>query len=205
VNVLDPDWFSDCTMEKIVVHWTAGSYSVSSYDKDHYHFLIDNHGVGHKGTNPVSGNARNNPKGKVTSHVKNMNTGSIGITVCAMAEAIENPFNAGPYPITQEQWDGLMLAVAQLADFYEIGVAPDRILMHGEVQQNCGVQQDGKWDIGRLPFKLELKNSRACGDYMRSLVSDILSGAPEPAPEETTATVEFTFRDGVVTAVRLVE
>ena len=45
--VLDPDWFSNVAMERIIVHWTAGTYDISDNDTSHYHFLIDKDGEGY--------------------------------------------------------------------------------------------------------------------------------------------------------------
>ena len=171
MTVLNPEWLSNCVMERIIVHWTAGTYDISDNDLSHYHFLVDLHGNGHLGDNPVSGNASVGKSGTVTSHTKNLNTGSIGIAVAAMGDAVESPFDSGPWPITEPQWRGLIRALTELAHFYGIPVDYQTILMHGEVQDNCGVQQDGKWDIGRLPFKLELENSSEVGNYMREILS----------------------------------
>ena len=191
--VLNPEWLVPCEMERIIVHWTAGSYDISENDLAHYHFLVDRNGVGHLGDNPVSGNAAN-PEGEVTSHTKNKNTGSIGIAVAAMGNAVENPFNPGPWPITQTQWEALCEALAQLCDAYLIPVMPETVLMHGEVQETLGVKQDGKWDIGRLPFALEYKNSAEVGDLMREMVATILdmgSGAEEEhLPKPVTVSIQ---------------
>ena len=180
IQVLDPEWFSNVEMEKIVVHWTAGTYDISANDRSHYHFLIDRYGGGHRGDNPVSGNARDNPSGDVTSHVKNMNTGSIGISVAAMGNAIEYPFDAGEWPMTRIQFLALCKACAELAEAYAIPVLKDTILMHGEVTDNCNVPQDGKWDIGHLPWTDKFESSYEVGDYMRTIVEKIINGEFEP-------------------------
>lgn len=207
MTILNPAWLSDVPMERIIVHWTAGGYGISDNDLSHYHFLIDQFGGGWRGLNPVSGNARTNKSGDVTSHTKDCNTGSIGISVAAMGNAIEEPFDAGPWPITTLQWDALIKAVVELSIFYKIPVDRETVLMHGEVQANLGIKQDGKWDIGRLPFAEDLfHNSAEVGDYLRTLVNaeiDNPSGREEVGIVST-ATVEFTFTHGVVTSVKLV-
>ena len=207
MTVLNPAWLSDVPMERIIVHWTAGGYGISDNDLAHYHFLIDQFGGGWRGLNPVSGNAETGKSGATTSHTKNCNTGSIGIAVAAMGNAVENPFDAGPWPITTLQWGGLIKAVAELSVFYKIPADRETILMHGEVQQNLGIKQDGKWDIGRLPFAEDLfHNSAEVGDYLRTLVQSELDypAGREPVDIVSTATVEFTFTHGVVTSVKLV-
>jgi N-acetylmuramoyl-L-alanine amidase len=179
--VLDPAWLSDCVMERVIVHWTAGTYDISDNDCGHYHFLIDKDGVGHKGLNPVSGNAREGATGFVTSHTKNCNTGSIGISVAAMGDAVESPFDPGPWPITKIQFLALALACAELCERYAIPVTPETLLQHGEVQENLGIKQDGKWDIGRLPFAPdEYLNSGDVGDFLRMIVTRILESGNAP-------------------------
>jgi len=177
MTVLDPAWLSDVVMERIVCHWTAGTYDVSDNDRAHYHVLIDRYGVAHRGDNPISGNAREGASGAVTSHVKNMNTGSIGISVAAMGDAIEQPFNPGPWPITEIQWLAFAQACAELCAFYDIPVTDTTLLQHGEVQDNCGIAQSGKWDVGRLPFAPDkFTNCAEVGDHLRHLVMEILEG-----------------------------
>jgi hypothetical protein len=97
----------------------------------------------------------------------------------------------------------LALACTELSDFYDIGVLDTTILMHGEVQENCGVQQDGKWDIGRLPFAPDLyTNCADVGDYLRALIIEIKEGGFTPIvpkPEKTvTVYVRVDAPPGVV-------
>lgn len=201
--VLDPAWLSDVVMERVIVHWSAGTYDISDNDREHYHFLIDQYGRGFRGANPVSGNAREDGSGAVTSHVKNFNTGSIGISVAAMGEAVESPFDPGPWPITKVQFFGLLLACAQLCGFYGLPVTDTTLLMHGEVEDNCGVPQDGKWDIGRLPFDPDKYHDCAeVGAYMRNLVADIMEGGftpilPPPSIPEVTVRITIAAPPGV--------
>jgi N-acetyl-anhydromuramyl-L-alanine amidase AmpD len=195
IQVLDPEWFSDVEMEKIVVHWTAGTYDISDNDRSHYHFLIDKNGAGYKGDNPVSGNAREDASGEVTSHVKNMNTGSIGISVAAMGNAIEYPFDAGDWPMTRIQFLALCKACAELAEFYKIPVVDDRVLMHGEVQENCGVEQSGKWDIGHLPWTDKYTSSAGVGDFMRTIIQKIIDGEFEPVLPPPAAVTVYVYVD----------
>ena len=206
MTVLDPAWLPDCVMERIIVHWTAGTYTISDNDKSHYHFLVDRYGKGHIGDNLVSGNAREDAHGPVTSHCKNFNTGSIGISAAAMGDAIENPFDAGPWPITKVQFLELAQACAELCEFYSIPVSDTTLLMHGEVEDNCGVAQSGKWDIGRLPYAPdEYKNCAEVGEHLRWLVSEILEGgfAPPPPlkPDQQEVTITIRAPAGVKVTV----
>jgi hypothetical protein len=196
LSILDPAWLPECEMERIIVHWTAGTYDISDNDTSHYHFLIDKDGVGHIGDNLVSGNAREDPHGPVTSHCKNCNTGSIGISVAAMGNAIENPFDPGPWPITKIQFLALAVACAELCEAYGIATEETTLLMHGEVQEVLGIAQSGKWDIGRLAFSPDdYKNSAEVGAFLRRIVEKILESGnapviPRPQLRTITITVE---------------
>ena len=193
MTVLNPAWLSECVMERIIVHWSAGTYDVSDNDRAHYHFLIDKDGVGHAGDNPVSGNAREGAAGSVPSHCKNLNTGSIGISVAAMGDAVESPFDPGPWPITKIQFLALALACAELCDAYSIAPEEQTLLMHGEVQEVLGVAQSGKWDIGRLPFAPdEYGDSAEVGAFLRMIVGKILESGNAPVippPQVRTITI----------------
>ena len=194
--ILDPAWLSPVAMERIIAHWTAGTYDISDNDCGHYHFLIDKDGVGHKGANPVSGNAREGASGLVTSHTKNCNTGSIGISVAAMGDAQESPFDPGPWPITKIQFLALAVACAELCEAYAIPPEETTLLMHGEVQEVLGIAQSGKWDIGRLPFAPdEYLNCADVGAFLRMIVGKILESGnapviPRPQLRTITITVE---------------
>jgi N-acetylmuramoyl-L-alanine amidase len=207
MTVLNPEWLSPCSMERIVCHWTAGTYDISDNDASHYHVILDRYGVAHRGDNPISGNARENPVGPVTSHVKNMNTGSIGIAMAAMGDAIESPFDPGPWPITRIQFLRFAQACAELCTFYEIPITDTTLLQHGEVQENCGVAQSGKWDVGRLPFAPDKFTSCAdVGDHLRWLVSEIMEGGfsvPSPLrPPQQEVIITISAPPGVKITVR---
>lgn len=36
-------------MKRIIIHWTAGTYFPTNYEKEHYHFLVDAKGEIHYG------------------------------------------------------------------------------------------------------------------------------------------------------------
>ena len=105
------------------------------------------------------------------AHTRGTNTGSIGVSLACMAGAIEAPFNAGKYPMTRQQWDGIIQGIAQLCKFYKIPVTPETVLSHAQVQKTLGIKQAGKWDFTRLAFDPSVVGAKACGDRMRSEVS----------------------------------
>lgn len=65
-------------VKRIVVHWSAGnSYNVTESDRKRYHVIIDGSGNVHKGNTDL-------PKHTEGGHTALFNTGTIGVTVCAM-------------------------------------------------------------------------------------------------------------------------
>jgi hypothetical protein len=179
-------------MKRIVIHWTAGAHTPSSLDLQHYHFVIDGAGWMHTGKFPIAANLRP-VKGAYAAHTLNLNTGSIGIAVAAMAGAVERPFNAGRFPITPAQVDALVKHCALLADEYGIPVTRETILTHAEVQPTLGVKQRGKWDITWLPGMDKPGNPVTVGDELRGMIlkaqmPEVIKtmppkGEPRPAPE----------------------
>jgi N-acetyl-anhydromuramyl-L-alanine amidase AmpD len=167
------EWMPACKMDRVILHWTAGQHAASSIDREHYHILIEGDGKLVRGIPPITGNARP-AKGARASHTLNCNTGSIGVSMCAMLGAVERPFNAGSAPLTKAQWEKAADVVADLCKAYGIHVTPRTVLSHAEVQSNLGIKQRGKWDIARLPWDARFDTARECGDLFRSMVSDRL-------------------------------
>lgn len=158
------------SLKRIIMHWSAGTYTVSHIDKEHYHFIIDKEGRCHAGDLKPEDNLSISD-GIYAAHTRGANAGAIGVAVAAMADA-KGPGQLGKYPITKAQFDGLIREVKRLRLKYKIGVSPSTILSHAEVEKTLGIKQAGKIDIAfGIPGKPELKTARACGDYIRSLVT----------------------------------
>lgn len=153
-------------MKRIIVHWTAGTNKAGSTDIEHYHLLVQGDGSVVPGKYPISANER--LRGSAyAQHTRGTNEGSIGVSMCGMYGAVEQPFKAGKYPINKKQWDRMILLVADLARKYKIPVTPKTILTHAEVQANLGIAQKQKWDITRLPWDSSRKGAKVIGDYLR--------------------------------------
>ena len=131
------------------------------------------------------------------AHTLRLNTGSIGIAMCGMRDAKEHPFEAGPSPINETQFTAFCRVIADLCVEYSIPVTPMTVLTHAEVQPTLGVQQRGKWDISRLPWKPKLRGSRAVGDYMRYRIRMMLGA--EDVVETNRPTLHFGMK-GVAVA-----
>lgn len=181
-------------MKRIIMHWTAGSYNVSSIDKQHYHFIISGEGKVVNGDFPVSANEGKLVPGKYAAHTLNCNTGSIGISMACMRDAIEGKTH-GPDPMTELQHNVMCSFVARLCVAHNIKVTDKTVLSHAEVQPNLGIKQRGKWDFSVLPFKPELKGAKACGDYTRQRVMHFMNletgnKPATPKPQSETKPVE---------------
>ncbi|TWF53275.1 peptidoglycan recognition protein family protein [Neorhizobium alkalisoli] len=170
-----PDaWLPAAKISRIIFHWTAGQNKASELDKEHYHVLIEGDGKLVRGLPSIDLNSEPAAKKGYAAHTLNCNTGSIGVSLCGMALAVESPFNPGKQPITRAQWDALASVLAQLCKRYGIKVDRKTVLSHAEVQETLGITQRGKWDISRLPFDDSIKGSIVIGDQMRAMVKSLL-------------------------------
>lgn len=163
-------WMPNAKMKRIHLHWTAGGHKANSTDKKSYHVLVEGTGKLVRGIHSIAANAPG-ASGKRASHTRMANTGAIGISLCCMAGARERPFDAGNFPMTEEQWKTGMQAIAQLAERYEIMVTPETILTHAEVEPNLHIKQRNKWDITRLAFDDDVSGHKEVGDLMRAEVA----------------------------------
>lgn len=164
------EWMPKVSMQRIICHWTAGGHKASEFDRGHYHILIEGDGKLVRGTLSIADNV-NTSDGKYAAHTLGCNTGSVGVSLCCMAGAVESPFNPGAAPMTKAQWDSLSSVVADLCRQYRIQVTPKTVLSHAEVQANLGIAQRQKWDIARLAFDPSIKGAKACGDLLRATVA----------------------------------
>lgn len=209
MSVVPAAWMPAAKMFRIHVHWTGGTYTPNSKDKSSYHFLVTGEPSIVQGDKSVKANERLSGM-TPASHTLNANTGAIGISICSMGgtDVKEKPFVPGKYPITREQWDLALKAIADLSKRYNIPVTPQTILTHAEVQTNLGIAQKNKWDITRLVFMPEVVGAKPIGDLMRRSVAAILDGGdvdPVTPPDSMKAgkfevtgvrPSTLTFRDG---------
>jgi hypothetical protein len=174
-TVVAPDWMPSCSMERIICHWTAGAYKASDHDRECYHILIEGSGNLVRGEHSIADNVDTRDD-DYAAHTRLCNTGSIGISVCCMANAIEAPFNGGPCPMTKQQWEALAQVAAQLAKRYGIKVTSKTILGHGEVQAELAKPQKQKWDPMILPWEPTI-SKKDVGNRFRARVSELLANS----------------------------
>ncbi len=173
-RVIPAGWMPSASIMRIIGHWTGGHYTPTDFDKSHYHVLIDGQGKAVRGTPSIALNSLPKAQPGYAAHTLNSNTGSIGISICAMAGAIESPFQPGKAPITTAQWSAFVLAIADLCERYKLPVTTKTVLTHAEVQANLGIVQRNKWDIARLPFDPKFNTAKKVGDRLRAEVSAAL-------------------------------
>jgi hypothetical protein len=169
------DWMPNSTkMKRIIAHWTAGSHNVSRVDREHYHFIWAGDGTVHQGDHSVTDNEVAGD-GDYAAHTLRCNTGSIGVSVACMAGAKEQPFDAGLFPMTEDQWNGMVRGIAQLCRRYGIPVVASAVLTHAEVEDTLGIDQRGKWDITRLPWDDSVQGATEVGHALRNAVDAALA------------------------------
>jgi len=166
-------------MQRIILHWTAGSYLVNGLDLEHYHFIVDGEGKVHKGVHSIAQNQA--PiRGDYAAHTLNCNGGSIGISMACMADALQHVSN-GKYPIKREQAQAFVELAAALCKHYGIEVTPTTVLGHGEVQDTLGIKQRSKWDPMQLPWDMTMSSAQV-GAYWRTQIKNKLAVADESVP-----------------------
>lgn len=155
-------------MKRIVIHWTAGGYTPSDYEKQFYHYLVDDKGNVHDGKYKPEDNLNCNDD-KYAAHTGGGNTGSIGVAMCAMA-GFKNKSNVGDYPITPKQFEATMQLCAKLVKKYNLKVTPDSVLTHYEFgKKNPKTSSAGKIDIIFIPpYDWVVQND--CGSFIRSKI-----------------------------------
>ena len=137
-------------MNRIIIHWTAGTYYPTDFEKKFYHYLIDKDGNIHKGIYVPADNL-NCADGKYAAHTGGGNTGSIGVAMCSMA-GFKNKNQCGDYPITKIQFESCMKLCAELCSKYDIKVSPSNVMTHYEFGINHQQSSSaGKIDIIYLP------------------------------------------------------
>jgi len=152
----------------VVWHWTAGAHGVIELERDHYNWIFDRMGNIHDGNHTVQDQVNYDWRAGVgASHTKSMNTGWIGLSVDAMAGAVESPLNWGTNPLTWEGIDAMLDWTMDLCEEYDIPVSPWTTLSHAEVQQTLGVKQRFKWDYKVLPGDTRARDARVIGDILR--------------------------------------
>ena len=178
-RIVPASWMPKVPMKRIIVHWTAGGHKANDTDKRAYHILIEGDGKLVRGIPTIDKNSGSTKPG-YAAHTLNCNTDSIGVSLCCMAGAVERPFNAGKFPMTEAQFFQLSIVLADLCETYGIAVTPRTVLSHAEVQGTLGITQRNKWDYTRLAFDPSISGATAIGNRLRADVSGHLKQGAKP-------------------------
>ncbi len=136
--------------KRIILHWSAGRYFPSSFEKNYYHYLVDVEGNIYQGFYTPEDND-NCQDGKYAMHTGGGNTGSIGVCMCGMY-GFKSQDNPGVYPISKIQFEACMKFCAQLCDKHNIEVTTKTVMTHYEFGvSNPKTSSAGKIDIIWLP------------------------------------------------------
>lgn len=165
-----PELFHPSGLHRVILHWTAGAAGVIALEREHYHLIVGQDARVYAGALKPEANA-DCSDGVYAAHTRALNTGSIGISLDAMASANESPFHPGPWPITAAQVNALCDTVADLCLTYDIPVSRYSVLSHAEVQPTLGVAQRQKWDITWLPGMDKPGDPIEVGDTLRARIS----------------------------------
>lgn len=153
-------------MNKIIIHWTAGTYKPNATDLLHYHFLVDGDGVVHRGKYKPEDN-ENCVDGLYAAHTGGGNTSAIGVAMCAMAGFV-GCNKVGEYPITDIQLETCFKLCAELCRKYCIPV--ENVWTHYEFGKNHpNTTSVGKIDIIWLPPYPTVKSNEV-GGFIRNKI-----------------------------------
>lgn len=157
-------------IERIHIHWTAGAPGVIPQESDSYNYVIQWPDGAVVACVPVHKQIPPLVNGAYAAHTKNANSRAIGIALDCMAGAVERPFKAGKYPITEKQLNSAVRLIVKLAKKYKIPITRKTVLTHAEVQRTLGIKQNNKWDITWLPDMDKPGDPIEVGDRIRKMV-----------------------------------
>ena len=155
-------------VKRIVLHWSAGRYYPTEFEKNHYHYLIDADGNVYEGFYKPEDNDNCND-GKYAAHTGGGNTGSIGVCMCGMYGYKSKTFR-GDFPLKANQFEACMKFVAELCEKYGLAINKNTVLTHYEFgQANPKTTSFGKIDITYIPSYPWVTKQDA-GNFIRSKV-----------------------------------
>ena len=156
-------------MNRIILHWTAGTNQPCSTDYEHYHYLINKDGVIVKGKFAPEDNLNCND-GKYAQHCGGGNTGSIGVSMCGMYVPKNTDIKDTKFPLTKIQCEAAFKLIAELCKKYNIKITPQTVLTHYEFgQAHPKTSSYGKIDIIYLHAYPDVTKNEM-GNFIRSKV-----------------------------------
>lgn len=166
-TILNEKFLPEANAERIILHWTGGRDVASSDDRQHYHIIINQDGRIVFGLNRIDSND-NTADGHYAAHTRMCNSHCIGVALSGMYGATDKSF--GEWPIKHAQYEIGCRVIAELCVRYRIDITRETVLNHGEVQENLGILQYGKWDVMVLPWN-QSWNYQQVSSHFRERVS----------------------------------
>lgn len=156
------------TLNKICMHWTAGSNSPCSEDLEAYHYCVDKYGHIFVGNHKPEDNL-NCYDGNYAMHCGGGNTGCIGVAACGMA-GFSTITKHTKYPLTQKQIESMCCLIAYLCTKYGIKITENNVFSHYEFDQKRSKnKREGKIDITYLHYLPNLSLT-SVGKYLREKI-----------------------------------
>lgn len=153
-------------LNRLVFHWSGGSYLSSGEDLEHYHFLVNREGKVISGKYTPEDNV-SCFDGRYAKHTGGGNTGSIGVAFLGMY-GFKNFKKQGKYPLTRRQCESGFNFAAKLCNKYKIDV--DNLITHYEFGlQHPESESKGKIDIIHLHPYPGIKTNEV-GEFIRGKV-----------------------------------
>lgn len=152
------------SLNRICLHWTAGSNKPCDTDLKAYHYLVDSDGKIYEGKYSPEDNI--DCKDEIyAKHCGGGNTGCIGLSVCGMLKFdLKNKLTK--YPLTKKQIETLCCLTAYLSIKYAISISEKSVFTHYEFDKKK-IRPEGKIDITYLPYLPNLQIERI-GSYLRN-------------------------------------
>lgn len=158
-----------CSLNKITLHWSGSRNIPNATDMEHYHFLIDNHGLLYKGKYEPEDNI-NCQDGKYAQHCGGGNTGNIGVAFCGCYVPKGVSVKDTQFPLTQVQLERGFKLCADLCKKYKIPINKDHVFTHYEFGlAHPQTSSAGKIDITYLHSNPTISKD-TIGSYMRGKI-----------------------------------
>lgn len=188
------------TMNRIVLHHTGGPGTPTKLDRAHYHRIVDAGGIVHDGDHPISANApgKRLRAGQYAAHTKGLNTGAIGLSMCAMGGAAwSDPKGSTRFFPTEAQVAGFIREAARLCRVHGIVPKRETVLTHAEVEPTLGIKQRQKWDFDYDPLGLTAsRDPIVIGDALRELIRAEITRQAQDGRPVTQVPVREALRRG---------
>ena len=177
------------SLNKICMHWTAGSNEPCNVDLLAYHFLVNSKGQIFEGIYKPEDNL-NCYDGKYAKHCGGGNTGCIGTSLCGMAGFdLKNKYTK--YPLTQKQVESFCCLNAYLSIKYGIPITENKVFTHYEFDKKR-TKPEKKIDITYINYLPNLSQS-SVAKYLRDKINYYKDGIKKGIYKKETHDKYFVF------------